>query len=135
MDDNGQLFGGNVVGVGVDLTDVERFRSMLEKYHDAFLARTFTDAEIAYCSPRANKAEAFAARFAAKEAVVKALGTGFRGAITPKSIGIENSENGAPCAVLDSAATDALRAIGGEKVLVSLTHLKDYAQAVAVAVK
>ena len=135
MDDNRQLFGGNVVGVGVDLTDVARIRSMLEKYPDTFLARTFTDAEIAYCAPRANKAEAFAARFAAKEAVVKALGTGFRGAITPKSIGNENSENGAPCAVLDSAATDALRAIGGEKVLVSLTHLKDYAQAVAVAVK
>ena len=135
MDDNRQLFGGNVVGVGVDLTDVARIRSMLEKYPDTFLARTFTDAEIAYCAPRANKAEAFAARFAAKEAVVKALGTAFRGAITPKSIGIENSENGAPCAVLDSAATDALRAIGGEKVLVSLTHLKDYAQADAVAGK
>lgn len=135
MDDNWQLFGGNVVGVGVDLTDVARIRSMLEKYPDTFLARTFTDAEIAYCAPRANKAEAFAARFAAKEAVVKALGTGFRGAITPKSIGIEISETGAPRAVLDSAATDALRAIGGEKVLVSLTHLKDYAQAVAVAVK
>ena len=135
MDDNRQLFGGNVVGVGVDLTDVERIRSMLEKYPDTFLARTFTDAEIAYCAPRANKAEAFAARFAAKEAVVKALGTGFRGAITPKSIGIETADTGAPRAVLDSAATDALRAIGGEKVLVSLTHLKDYAQAVAVAVK
>lgn len=85
MDDNGQLFGGNVVGVGVDLTDVERIRSMLEKYPDTFLARTFTDAEIAYCAPRANKAEAFAARFAAKEAVVKALGTGFRGRLRPKA--------------------------------------------------
>ncbi len=128
-------FSGEVVGVGIDLADVARIRGLLEKYGKSFLSRTFAEAEAAYCMARANPAEALAARFAAKEAVAKALGTGFSDGVSPRGIAIENAPSGAPLARLDEAAQRAMEKIGGKRVLVSLTHLKDYAQAVAVITK
>lgn len=128
-------FSGEVVGVGIDLADVARIRGLLEKYGKSFLSKTFADAEAAHCMARANPAEALTARFAAKEAVAKALGTGFSAGVSPKGIAIENAPSGAPLARLDEAAQAAMEKIGGKRVLVSLTHLKDYAQAVAVITK
>lgn len=128
-------FSGEVVGVGIDLADVARIRGLLEKYGKSFLSKTFADAEAAHCMARANPAEALAARFAAKEAVAKALGTGFSAGVSPKGIAIESEPSGAPLARLDEAAQAAMEKIGGKRVLVSLTHLKDYAQAVAVITK
>ena len=72
---------------------------------------------------------------AAKEAMVKALGTGFRDALTPKSVSVENDGLGAPFAVLGEAARKRLEEIGARKMLVSLSHLKEYAQAFAVATR
>ena len=77
-------------------------------------------------------AKYFAARFAAKEAAVKALGTGFCGGITPKSVWIENDGLGAPIARFDSAFQSKMDALGAKKLCVSITHLKDYAQAIAI---
>lgn len=128
-------FSGEVVGVGIDLADVARIRGLLEKYGKSFLSKTFADAEVSHCMARANPAEALAARFAAKEAVAKALGTGFSAGVSPKGIAIENAPSGAPLARLDEAAQAVMEKIGGKRVLVSLTHLKDYAQAVAVITK
>ena len=128
-------FSGEVVGIGIDLADVARIRGLLEKYGKSFLSRTFAEAEAAHCMARANPAEALAARFAAKEAVAKAPGTGFSDGVSPRGIAIENAPSGAPLARLDEAAQRAMEKIGGKRVLVSLTHLKDYAQAVAVITK
>ena len=134
MDNNIQDLG--VVGVGIDLTDVARIRKLLENYSNSFLERTFTSAEIEYCKRSADPALHFAARFAAKEAMVKALGTGFDGQITLKSVSVENNpQTKAPIAVLDEFATKQMHNLGGEKMLVSLTHLKDYAQAIAIITK
>ena len=124
---------GGVAGVGTDIADVARISKMLEQYGDAFLKKTFTDAEIKYCAARPDAALCFAARFAAKEAMAKALGTGLRGEITLKSLSIENDELGAPRAVLDTAARAALAKLGASKMLVSVSHLKEYAIAFAVA--
>lgn len=124
---------GGVAGVGTDIADVARISKMLEQYGDAFLKKTFTDAEIKYCAARPDAALRFAARFAAKEAMAKALGTGLRGEITLKSLSIENDELGAPRAVLDAAARAALAKLGASKMLVSVSHLKEYAIAFAVA--
>lgn len=96
-------FSGEVVGVGIDLADVARIRGLLEKYGKSFLSRTFAEAEAAHCMARANPAEALAARFAAKEAVAKALGTGFSDGVSPRGIAIENAPSGAPLARLDEA--------------------------------
>ncbi len=124
-----------IVGIGTDITDVERIASLIEKYGDTFLKKTFTDCEIQACKNHANSAQKFAARFAAKEAMAKALGTGFRGDITLKSLSIKNDDLGAPIAVLDCNAQKALEKLGAKKMLVSLTHIKNFAQAFAIASK
>ena len=126
---------GGAAGVGIDLTDVARIKALRERHGDAFLERTFCGFEIEYCKKFKDPDIHFAARFAAKEAIVKALGCGFSGDITLKSVGVKNDSNGAPFAVLDEAAKARLSQIGAEKILVSISHLKDYAQAVAIAVK
>lgn len=123
------------VGVGIDLVDVARIASMRERYGDSFLKRTFLGDEIAYCMKHADPDPLLAARFAAKEAIVKALGTGFTGDISLQSVGVLRSENGCPLAFLDEAAKRRLAALGGSKILISISHLKDYAQAIAIAVK
>lgn len=124
-----------IVGVGIDLCDVARIETMLTKYGDKFLEKTFSAEEIEYCQKFSSPAQHYAARFAAKEAMVKALGTGFDGAITMKSVCIAKDELNAPVAVLDANAQTRLKEIGANKMLVSLTHLKDYAQAIAIATK
>lgn len=125
-----------VIGVGTDLADVARIKKLVEKYGEAFLKRTFTPAEIAYCGRFADAATHYAARFAAKEAMAKALGTGFSEGITPLGLSLENDpETSAPKAVLDGAAREKMRSLGASKMLVSISHLKDYAQAFAVLAK
>lgn len=122
-----------VVGVGTDIVDVSRISNMIEKYGDSFLKKTFTDSEINYCSAFSDSQLHFAARFAAKEAMAKALGTGFRGELSLKGLSLENDSLGMPLAVLDSVAKAALAKIGGKKMSVSISHLKEYAIAFAVA--
>lgn len=124
-----------VAGVGTDIVEVSRIKSLLDKYGEDFVKRTFTAAEAAYCRSRANPELHFAARFAAKEAMAKALGTGFDGNITLKSVSIENDPDGAPIAVLDASALSKLKSAGAKKMLVSISHIKDFAQAFAVASK
>lgn len=125
-----------IIGVGIDLTDVARIKNMLEKYGYTFLSRTFTPAEIEYCSRFSDPSTHYAARFAAKEAMAKALGTGFSEGITPTELSVANDpKTSAPTAVLDGAAAEKMRSLGASKMLVSLTHLKDYAQAFALLVK
>lgn len=125
----------SAVGVGIDLVDVARIASMRLRYCDEFLKRNFCDFEIEYCEKFKSPDIHYAARFAAKEAIVKALGTGFSGGITPREVGVKNDANGAPCAVLGDAAAKRLKEIGASKILISITHLKDYAEAIAIAVK
>lgn len=133
MNQNNDICG--VVGIGTDITDVKRIESLIEKYGDSFLTKTFTDREIQDCKKYANSAQKFAARFAAKEAMSKALSTGIRGKITLKSLSVINGELGEPIAVLDEHAQAQLEKIGAKKMLISLSHLKEYAQAFAVATR
>jgi len=124
-----------VLGIGIDLCDVKRVQNLLDKHSDSFIKTAFTQNEASYCSKKANPAIHYAARFAAKEAMAKALGTGFSNGITLKSLSVENDENGAPYAVLDSIAQKRVEELGGDKMLISLTHLSEYAQAFAILTK
>ena len=130
---NNDLQTSAIAGIGTDLTDVKRIESLIEKYGDSFLEKTFTAKEIADCKNCATSAQKFAARFAAKEAMAKALGTGIRDKITLKSLSVVNGELGEPIAVLGEHAQAQLEKIGAKKMLISLTHLKEYAQAFAIA--
>lgn len=127
-------FSGPALGLGCDLVEVVRVREVHERHGQRLLDRLFTPEEQAYCLAMKNPYPHLAARFAAKEAVSKAFGTGIGREFTWKSVGIVRDEHGAPQAVLDELGQALLRELGGNKVLVSLSHTTSLAQAVALVV-
>lgn len=122
-----------IVGIGVDTCQISRMGRSIEQEH--FLTRVFLEGERAYLEKKEkSRAQSAAAMFAAKEAVAKALGTGFARGVTAWSIEITHDELGAPGVWLHDGAKERLHAIGGTKVYLSLTHEGDMATAFAVAV-
>ena len=114
-------------GVGIDLVEVPRIREMLEKHGQRFKERTFTAAEIAYCDGCAEPAMHYAARFAAKEAVAKALGTGiWAEGVSWTDIEVGREASGKPVIILHGMAKEHA---GEAACLVSLTHTRDLAMA------
>ena len=133
--ENKKILQSCIIGVGIDCVEVSRIERIIEKYGDAFWEKNFSECEAEACKSSANVAQRCAARFAAKEAMSKALGTGFRGRITPKSFWIENDSLGAPKARFDENVKSAMEKLGASNMLISLTHTKDTAQAVAILTK
>ncbi len=122
-----------MIGIGIDLTEVPRIRDLIVKHGQRFKERTFTAGEIAYCDSCADPAMHFAARFAAKEAAAKALGTGlWAEGVEWKDFEINRAPNGRPELLLHNAALKHAQALGASRWLVSLTHTKDLAQAQVV---
>jgi holo-[acyl-carrier protein] synthase len=121
-----------VLGVGVDLCEVDRMRRVLART-PGFAARVFTDDEQAYCRARRDPAERFAARFAAKEAVLKAMGVGL-GACAFRDIEVVRAESGAPSLALHGAAAELAAARGIARWHVSLSHTSVVAEALVIAV-
>ena len=121
----------DVIGVGVDLCAVGRIARAIEK--ERFVLRVYTEEERAYLEARgAGRAQSAAALFAAKEAVAKALGTGFSGGVAMREISVGHDGVGAPHVTLSGAALERMRELGGERVLLSLTHEDGTAAAFAV---
>jgi holo-[acyl-carrier protein] synthase len=121
--------GDTVRGIGIDLAPIPRVRRILERWRERFLRRVFTDEEIAYCTRRADPVPHFAARFAAKEAALKALGTGLAMGIRWRELEVRRERGQAPTMVLTGRCGAIARAKGAERILVSLTHDGDYAMA------
>ena len=121
-----------VLGIGIDLVEVRRIAGAIERQGAAFLMRSFTDRERAYCESKANAAEHFAARFAAKEAVSKAFGTGVGERIGFLDIEVVNQQSGSPSIVLLGKAKMLSDARGVTEVLVSLSHTAQMAVASVV---
>jgi holo-[acyl-carrier protein] synthase len=130
-----KLEGGNVLGVGVDLTEVARIRSAHAKHGQAFLDKVFTPAEQALCLAKADPYPSLAARFAAKEAASKAFGTGLGADLLLTSVAVLHGELEAPRVELDDKGRALLARLGGTRLLISLTHTDDLAQAFAVLVR
>jgi holo-[acyl-carrier protein] synthase len=122
---------GNVLGVGVDLCDVERLREAMTRT-PGLRNRIFSDAEQEYCERRRDPAERYAARFAAKEAVLKAMGVGL-GACSVRDIEVVNESTGAPRVVLRDTAAKLAAEKGVAGWHLSLTHTSSLAQATALA--
>jgi holo-[acyl-carrier protein] synthase len=122
----------NVKGIGVDLALIPRVREVVQRWDERFLRRVFTDDEIAYCQRRRDPIPHFAARFAAKEATLKALGTGLRMGIKWREIEVRRERGEAPTVVLTGQCRAIALAKGGSRVLLSLTHDGDYALAQAM---
>lgn len=111
-----------ILGAGVDLAEVDRIREAAERYGDRFLTRVYTPAEIAYASRKANRYERFAARFAAKEAGMKAIGTGWRGGVRWQDFEVVNEPSGRPTLRLHGVAREVAERLGVKSVQLSLTH-------------
>lgn len=118
-----------VVGLGVDISEVPRIRAAAERYGERFLHRVFTEAEIAYCRSKANQYERFAARFAAKEAAMKAIGTGLRGGITWHDFEVVREPSGRPTLAFHGVAAKAAERLKVRRSSLSITHTEQIAMA------
>lgn len=118
--------------VGNDIIEISRIKNFIEKHGDACKSRIFSGREWNYCFQKANPYPSFAARFAAKEAVAKALGTGFGRDLNWNSIEILNEAQGAPYVELDAKGRSLLNNLHAKNVKISLSHCKDFATAVAI---
>lgn len=119
-----------IAGVGTDLVEIARIQNAIEK-NPHFMERVYTKEEIAYCQRKKNPWQSFAARFAAKEAVSKAFGTGI-GPVGLTEIEIRNKSNGQPEVVLHGKAQAMADSRNIQRVHVSLSHSETYAMATAV---
>src|SRR2546430_17446410 len=109
-----------VNGIGVDLVNIPRMRDVIDRWQDRFLRRVFTEAEIAYCRARRDPVPHFAARFAAKEAGLKALGTGLRLGMSWRELEVRRERGGAPTLVLSGRSRELGLARGGGPVAPAL---------------
>lgn len=111
----------NIIGMGLDATEIDRIADMIGRYGDRFLRRIFTDGEIAYCTRRRVSAVHFAGRFAAKEAAMKALGTGHSQGVLWRDIEVVR-RGGPPQLKLHGGAARRFSMIGGHSSLITITH-------------
>lgn len=118
-----------IVGLGIDIEEVWRIKGAIERYGESFLKRVFTANEIAYCSKKRNPYERYAARFAAKEAGMKALGTGWRRGITWRDFEVGHVPGGKPVLMLSGVALEIYGQLGGTNIALSLTHSATQAMA------
>lgn len=118
-----------IVGTGVDLAEVGRIRSSMERFGDRFRNRIFTPAEIAYVERKANKYERYAGRFAAKEAGMKAIGTGWRHGVRWHDFEVVNLPSGRPTLRLHGVAADVAKKLGVTTIQLSITHTSELGMA------
>lgn len=121
-----------ILGVGIDIIEVARIQASYEKFGERFLNRILRAGEIAYCLTHRNPAPFLAARFAAKEAISKAFGTGIGAQLGWQDMEVARRESGEPYVILHGPGEALLRARGGRIVLISLSHTQQHATAVAV---
>lgn len=124
-----------IAGVGIDAARISRVREMIDRFGIKFTARVFTEAEREYCQGRRHSESSYAARFAAKEAVMKSLGSGWGSGVRFKEIEVERGERGAPTIKLHGGAKKRANTLEIKKLHVSLSHEGDLALAQVVAEK
>jgi holo-[acyl-carrier protein] synthase len=118
----------NIIGLGLDATDIDRVADVIERHGERFLRRVFTDAEIAYCTRRRVPAIHFAGRFASKEAAMKALGTGHTQGVLWRDVEVIRG-GGPPRLELHGGAARRFAVMGGQSSLLTITHSDDLAMA------
>lgn len=116
-----------ILGTGVDIMEVPRMEASINRFGDHFLKRVFTDAEIAYCDSKTNRFERYAARFAAKEAALKAIGTGWRGGISWRDVEVQRQKGGRPVIAYSGKAGEVSARLGVKRAWLSISHTKEYA--------
>lgn len=123
-----------LVGLGIDLVETSRIQDAWDKHGDRFLRRLFTEDELSYCLSMARPAVHLAARFAAKEAMSKAFGTGIGKPLGWLDVSVGRGPGGKPYAILSDKAQSLAAELGAREMLISLTHTEHYAAANAALV-
>ncbi len=123
-----------VLGIGVDIVETSRIQSSIDRFGDRFLARIFTQAERDYCGAMPYPARHYGARFAAKEAVSKAFGTGIGKQVGWRDIEVKRKETGEPYILLHGSAADFAASLNVHQALISLSHSAHYAVANAILI-
>ncbi|HYV06056.1 MAG TPA: holo-[acyl-carrier-protein] synthase [Blastocatellia bacterium] len=118
-----------ILGTGVDIAEVPRIRASIERFGDRFLHRIFTEGEIRYCEAKAGRFESYAARFAAKEAGMKALGTGWNHGVRWRDIEVVRPKGQRPTIQFHGQAATIATRLGTKNIALSLTHTSDQALA------
>jgi holo-[acyl-carrier protein] synthase len=111
-----------IVGIGIDVAEVDRVRDAIERRGRRFVERIFSSAEIAYVEQKANRYERYAARFAAKEAAMKAIGTGWKRGVRWQDFEVTNLASGRPTLLLHGVAATIAQNLGVRNIALSLTH-------------
>jgi len=122
-----------IVGIGTDIVECLRIAQMIDRHGELFVNRVYTPAEIRYCQSRKQATQHFAGRWAAKEAILKALGTGWRRGISWRDMEVRNDELGRPQVALRGAVRDLVEQLGVKEILVSISHCRSHAMAYALA--
>jgi holo-[acyl-carrier protein] synthase len=124
-----------IVGIGTDIVECLRIGRMIEQHGELFLGRVYTEREIRYCRSRKHATEHFAARWAAKEAILKCLGTGWHRGMSLTDIEVRNDPTGKPQVLVCGAAKEHVQELRVSDILISLSHCRAYATAYALAVR
>ena len=123
-----------IVGIGTDIIECLRIAQMIERHGELFINRVYTQWEIQYCQSRKAATQHYAGRWAAKEAVLKALGTGWRRGISWRDIEVRNDPSGKPVVALRGGCRDVVESLGICEMLISISHCRSHATAYALAV-
>jgi holo-[acyl-carrier protein] synthase len=123
-----------IVGVGTDIIECVRIGQLIDRHGEIFLTRVFTEREISYCQARRNATEHFAGRFAAKEAVLKCLGTGMAKGLCWTEIEVRNDPSGQPRVLIHGATRELTARLRIRDFLISISHCRAYATAYATAI-
>lgn len=123
-----------IVGIGTDIVECVRIGQMIEKHAEQFLERVFTPRELRYCQGKKHATEHFAGRWAAKEAILKCLGTGWKKGISWTDIEVRNNFDGAPQVFLGGAAKERAQLLRISDIWITISHCRAYATAYALAV-
>lgn len=121
-----------IAGTGIDLAEVGRIRASIERYGERFIRRVYTPGEIAYVERKANRFERYAARFAAKEAGMKAIGTGWRRGVRWQDFEVKNLPSGRPTLLLHGKAAEYAERLGVKRIALSLTHTAEQGMAFVI---
>lgn len=124
-----------IVGLGTDIVEIARIGQMIERHGELFLQRVYTEEEIRYCQKRKEAMQHYAGRWAAKEAVMKTLGTGFTRGVGWQDIEVVNQKSGQPVIRLTGGAREFATQRGIDDVLITISHCRAYATATAVAMQ
>ncbi len=124
----------DIIGIGTDITECLRIARMIERHGELFINRVYTTEEISYCQSRKQATQHFTGRWAAKEAVLKALGTGWRRGITWRDVEVRNEPSGKPVVAVRGGAKEVVEQLGISQLLISISHCRSHATATAIAV-